>query len=81
MDAATVKALLEASFSDGEIAVEGGAGGHYAVSVISAAFADLSKVRRQQLVMAGVSEQFADGSIHAFDTIVALTPEESRSAD
>ncbi len=80
MDAATVRALLETHFAGAEVSVEGGTGGHYAVRVVSEAFAGLAKVRRQQLVMAGFSEQFADGSVHAFDSIVALTPEENRSA-
>ncbi|MFV0477193.1 MAG: BolA/IbaG family iron-sulfur metabolism protein [Parahaliea sp.] len=78
MDAASVQALLEAHFENSKVQVEGG-GSHYLVSVISEAFAGQPKVRRQQMVMAGVAAQFADGSIHAFDRIVALTPEEAGS--
>lgn len=76
MDAATVKALLQAELPDCEIEVRG-EGANYDITVVGSRFEDMRPVRKQQLVYAALTEQIADGSIHAVN-IRALTPEQAR---
>lgn len=64
MDAAEVKALLEAHLDDCEFQVQG-EGSHYQIEAIGDVFAGLRPVKKQQLVYAALSDQIADGSIHA----------------
>ncbi len=74
MDAATVKALLQAHLQDCEIHVQG-EGSHYDITAIGVMFEGLRPVRKQQLVYAALSDHIADGSIHAVN-IRTYTPEE-----
>lgn len=64
MDAAEVKALLEAHLEHCEFQVQG-EGSHYQIEAIGDVFAGLRPVKKQQLVYAALSDQIADGSIHA----------------
>ena len=50
-------------------------GGHYAVLVVSAAFAGESRLARQRMVKTLLQDLFSDGLIHAL-SIKALTPDE-----
>ncbi|GAB3286574.1 BolA family protein [Parahaliea aestuarii] len=77
MDAATVTTLLEAHLEGCQVQVEG-AGNHYDILVVGEVFEGMRPVQRQQLVYAGLSEQIADGSIHAVN-IKTFTPEQWRS--
>lgn len=77
MDAAAVEALLYAHLKDCEFHVRG-EGSHYDITAIGAVFEGLRPVRKQQLVYAALSEQIADGSIHAIN-IHTFTPEEWRA--
>lgn len=77
MDAATVTALLEAHLEGCQVQVEG-SGNHYDILVVGEVFDGMRPVQRQQLVYAGLSEQIADGSIHAVN-IKTFTPEQWRS--
>lgn len=70
-----VKQLLQTRLPDCEIDVNGD-GRHFAIRVIGDVFAGLTPVKKQQVVYAALSEQFADGSIHAVDQLVTLTPAE-----
>ena len=70
-----IKQLLQDRLSDCEIEVNGD-GRHFAIRVVGEIFAGLSPVKKQQLVYGALSEQFADGSIHAVDQLVTLTPAE-----
>jgi acid stress-induced BolA-like protein IbaG/YrbA len=72
MDAATVKALLQAHLNDCDFEVQG-EGNHYDIVAIGQVFEDLRPVKKQQLVYAALSEQIADGSIHAVN-IRTFTP-------
>lgn len=72
MDAATVTALLKAQLESCEILVEG-AGDRYDITAIGDIFEDKRPVQRQQLVYAALSEQIANGSIHAVN-IRTFTP-------
>ena len=74
MDAATVKDLLQSHLTDCEFQVQG-EGSHYDIIAIGEVFEGLRPVRKQQLVYAALSEQIADGSIHAVN-IRTFTPAE-----
>ena len=65
---------MEAHFEACELIVRG-EGNHYDITVIGEVFAGLRAVKKQQLVYAALSEQIADGSIHAVN-IATYTPDE-----
>lgn len=64
-------------FPESEVAVSGD-GSHFDVRVVSAVFAGLRAVKRQQLVYAAVNDWIRDGSLHAIN-IKAITPEEAQA--
>jgi len=72
-----VQALLESGLENCEIEVAGD-GSHFDILVVGEVFADLRAVQKQQLVYGVLSEQIADGSIHAVN-IRTFTPAEWRS--
>lgn len=74
MQAEQIKQLLEAALPgcDVQVSIEGS---HCDVIVVGDVFEGLRAVKRQQMVYAGLSQQIADGSIHAVN-IKALTPAE-----
>ena len=74
MDAATVKALLQTHMDECEFDVQG-EGSHYDITAIGAVFEGLRPVKKQQLVYAALSDNIADGSIHAVN-IRTFTPAE-----
>ena len=74
MDAAQVKALLDAHLENCEVEVAG-EGSHYDITVIGEVFEGQRPVKRQQLVYGGLNAQIADGSIHAVN-IRTFTPTE-----
>jgi acid stress-induced BolA-like protein IbaG/YrbA len=78
MDAAQVTSLLNAHLVDCEVSVAG-EGSHYDITVVGAVFEGLRPVRRQQVVYAALTDQIADGSIHAVN-IRAMTPAEAQAA-
>ncbi len=78
MDAAQVTSLLNAHLVNCEVSVSG-EGSHYDIRVVGDVFDGLRPVRRQQLVYAALTDQIADGSVHAVN-IKAMTPAEAQSA-
>ena len=64
MQAVEVKTLIEAQLADTQVEVDG-EGCNFQLLVISDSLAALSPVKRQQQIYALLSEQIADGSIHA----------------
>ena len=64
---AAVEAAICAALPDAQVAVEDltGSGDHLQVSVTSAAFAGVSRVRQHQLVYAALKNEFASAAIHA----------------
>ena len=66
--------LIEASFSDAKISVEGD-GYKYETTVVSDAFAGLNTLKRHQAVYAAVNSAITSGELHAL-TITAKTPDE-----
>ena len=77
VDAAQVRALVEAHLEDCEVTVQG-EGSRYDITVVGDVFAGLRPVKKQQLVYGALREQIADGSIHAVN-ISTYSPDEWRS--
>lgn len=50
-------------------------GGHYAILLVSEAFAGVSRLNRQRMVKDLLQDFFSDGLIHAL-SVKAVTPEE-----
>jgi acid stress-induced BolA-like protein IbaG/YrbA len=75
MQTQEIKALIEAQIpgSSAEVAFEGS---HLIVTVVSNAFAGLSRLKKQQLVYAALTDKIADGTLHAVQ-MQTLTPEEA----
>lgn len=70
-----VEKLISEAMSEAVVTVSGD-GYKYETTVVSTAFADLSKVKRHQLVYAAVNSAIESGELHAL-TITAITPEEA----
>jgi len=70
-----VTKLIEASFPDAKISVDGD-GYKYETTVISEAFTGLNTLKRHQAVYAAVNSAITSGELHAL-TITAKTPEEA----
>lgn len=64
MQAEEIKALLESGIENAAVTVTVD-GSHVNVEVVSPAFEGLNPVKKQQLVYAALSDQIADGTIHA----------------
>ena len=64
---AAVEAAICTALPDARVAVEDltGSGDHLQVSVTSAAFAGLSRVRQHQLVYGALKNEFSTAAIHA----------------
>ncbi|GAA5317691.1 MAG: BolA family iron metabolism protein IbaG [Candidatus Pelagadaptatus aseana] len=74
MQAEQIKALLESAIESAEVTVAID-GSHVNVEVVSPAFAGLTPVKKQQLVYGALSDQIADGTIHAVN-MKTYTPEQ-----
>ncbi len=74
----SIAGLVRAHVADADVEVRAD-GNHFKVTVTSAAFAGLGRVRRQQLVYQAIGHLIRDGSVHAV-TIDAVTPDEARRA-
>ncbi|CAN0602837.1 unnamed protein product, partial [Ectocarpus sp. 12 AP-2014] len=68
------ESLVRDAIEDAEVRVEG-AGANYDITVISAAFAEMRPVKKQQLVYGALADAIGDGSIHAVN-IHTHTPDE-----
>ena len=75
MPTTEISALLTAAFPGAEIAV-GGADGKYQVQIVSAAFAGLNRVKRQQAVYKVLNPHIQSGAIHAIN-MQLQTPDEN----
>lgn len=78
MEIAEVRALIEAGLPGCEVVVSG-EGCSFSLIVISEGFAGLSTVKRQQRVLATVSEPLSTGALHAVSMQV-YTPAEWQHA-
>lgn len=76
---ALVNALREAvlaALPGAAVEVEAGSPGHFALSVVSADFAGLPRVRQQQKVYAAIAHLMAGDAapVHAIDQLITKTP-------
>jgi acid stress-induced BolA-like protein IbaG/YrbA len=78
MDPDQVKQLIEAGLPGCDVTVTGD-GSHFDATVIGDIFADISPVKKQQLVYATVNDKITSGELHAL-TIKTYTPEEWEKA-
>ena len=74
-----VNALREAvlaALPGAAVEVEAGSPGHFALSVVSADFAGLPRVRQQQKVYAAIAHLMAGDAapVHAIDQLITKTP-------
>ena len=76
MQAEQIKALIQSQIPDCDVKSVEVMGDHIGLVVVSPAFAGLTPVKKQQLVLSTLSAQFADRSIHAVDYIKSFTPEQ-----
>lgn len=74
MEIAEVRQLIEAGIPDCEVTVSG-EGCSFSVVVVSEAFTGMSLVKRQQQVLATVSQPLSTGALHAISMNV-YTPAE-----
>ncbi|RUO23498.1 cell division protein BolA [Aliidiomarina iranensis] len=68
-----IEAILQAALELDEVHVTG-EGQSFQVIAVSAAFADLSPVKKQQMIYRPLNDKIHDGSIHAL-SIKTYTPE------
>ncbi|MGY6217709.1 BolA family protein [Methylolobus aquaticus] len=78
MEIAEVQDLIKAALPDSEVIVSG-EGCSFTLVVVSESFAGLNTVKRQQRVLAAVSEPLSTGALHAVSMKV-YTPDEWCSA-
>lgn len=76
MDIKQIEQLLTEQLQLTEVRVSA-EGSHYAVTAVGSCFADVSRVKQQQLVYAPLMAAIADGTIHAV-SIKTFTPEQWR---
>ena len=69
-----IKELIHAGMTCEHLALDGD-GQHFAAIVVSAEFAGMNRVQRQQHVYRTLSEKLASGELHAI-SFKTLTPEE-----
>ena len=74
VDATQVKHIIEQQLNGTEV-IPSGEGCSFQVTVISDLFAGLTPVKKQQLVYGCLTDQIADGTIHALG-IKAYTPDQ-----
>lgn len=78
MDPEEVKRLIAAGLSGCEVMVNGD-GSHFEAIVIGECFANLTPVKKQQLVYATVNDRIRSGELHAL-SIKTYTPAEWQQA-
>lgn len=76
MQAEQIKAIIENQLPGSEVKSVEVQGDHIGLVIVSSAFAGLTLVKKQQMVLGTLSQQFADRSIHAVDYIKTFTPEQ-----
>jgi acid stress-induced BolA-like protein IbaG/YrbA len=78
METEAVATLIRTGLPGAEVQVVGD-GSHFEAVVVSQAFAGLTPIKKQRLVMATVKPQIASGELHAL-SIKTLTPAERDAA-
>ncbi|WP_369602557.1 BolA/IbaG family iron-sulfur metabolism protein [Hahella sp. SMD15-11] len=75
MNQEELQAYLSEKLPDCQVRVSSPDGYHFEAEVVGERFAGLSRVRRQQVVMACVSDLLADNTVHAL-SLKVRTPDE-----
>ncbi|MEM1029990.1 MAG: BolA/IbaG family iron-sulfur metabolism protein [Myxococcota bacterium] len=72
---AAITAAIEGAIEGARVEVGGGGGGHYELSVTSAAFAGKNTLQRHRMVLGAIKELMAghDAPVHAIDSIRTST--------
>jgi len=78
MDPTEVEKLIKAGLPECDVSVKGD-GSHFEAIVVGEVFADLSLVKKQQLVYATVVDYITNGQLHAL-SIKTYTPQEWEKA-
>lgn len=78
METTEVENLIKTGLPDCDVSVKGD-GSHFEAIVIGDVFADLSMVKKQQLVYATVVDRITSGELHAL-SIKTYTPKEWETA-
>lgn len=76
LTAQQIEGWIRAGLACDHLAVDGD-GRHFEALIVSAAFAGLGRVQRQQRVNAALNDHFDSGVLHAL-SMQCLTPEEAR---
>jgi acid stress-induced BolA-like protein IbaG/YrbA len=74
VETSAVEALIRAGLDNAQVQVTGD-GSHFDAVVVSEAFAGLTPIKKQRLVMDTVKTQIASGELHAL-SIKTFTPAE-----
>jgi acid stress-induced BolA-like protein IbaG/YrbA len=74
-----IEHLIKTGLPGADVYVEGD-GTHFTALVVSTAFADKSRLQKQQMVYDTVKKQLTDGTLHAL-SIKTMTPEECQKID
>ena len=71
-----IEAAIQAALPDAQVAVQAGGAGHYALSVVSGAFAGKSMVQQHQLVYRAITPLMAGDAppVHAIDRLTTKAP-------
>ncbi len=71
-----IRAAVEAAVPCTELDVQSNSPGHFTIRVVSPVFADLSRVKQQQLVYASLKNLMAGNAapLHAVDRLDCVTP-------
>jgi acid stress-induced BolA-like protein IbaG/YrbA len=74
--AGRLRAQIEAALPDARVEVEAESPGHFSITVESASFEGLSRVKQQQRVYAAIRDLMAGDAapVHAVDRMVTRTP-------
>jgi acid stress-induced BolA-like protein IbaG/YrbA len=73
---AEIARAIESALPGAQVAVEAGSPGHYAIRVVCAEFAGLSRLRQQQRVYAAIAHlmQGDAAPVHAVDRLLTEAP-------
>lgn len=73
METEAIAELIRLGLPDAEVQVTGD-GSHFEATVVSAAFAGLTPIKRERLVLDTVRAQIASGELHALSVKTATPP-------
>ncbi len=73
---AQMKSAIEAAIEGAEVEITSGSPGHFAIRVVSSAFADKNRVKQQQLVYGAIADLMKGDSapVHAVDRLECIVP-------